>query len=69
MIMKKFQVVLGKSYLVTIKAENEELAKEYSEFYTGDIRDISSKNNRRKDKFTIDEIECTVNEAFDVKEI
>lgn len=40
--MKTFEVILTKSYIVRIKAENEKKAKEYSELFTGDIQDVSS---------------------------
>jgi hypothetical protein len=66
--MKAFKVVLTKSYIVTIKAEDEEKAKRYSEFFTGDIQDISSIQHRKKFNFEIEEIDCKMNEAFDVEE-
>lgn len=67
--MKSFQVSLTKSYLVNINAENEEDAKRLAEFFTGDIQDISDENTRKEYKFKIEEIECTINESADVKEI
>lgn len=67
--MKSFQVLLTKSYLVNINAETEDGAKRCAEFFTGDIQDISDLNNRKEYKFEIEEIECTINEAFEVKEI
>jgi len=67
--MRKYQVVLSKSYLITINADSKELAKRYSEYYTGDIKDISTIEEKEKDKFNIEEIECGMNEAFDVIEI
>lgn len=67
--MKSFQVSLTKSYLVNINAENEEDAKRFAEFFTGDINDLSNAEHRREYKFEIEEIECTVNEAFDVAEM
>lgn len=66
--MKSFRVSLTKTYLVEINAENETDAKRFAEFFTGDIQDISDSINRRKYKFEIEEIECTVNEAFDAEE-
>ncbi len=65
--MKKFKVVLTKSYLVTINAKNEQDARHLAEFYTGDIEDISTIQDRQKDDFLIEEIECTINEAFDAE--
>lgn len=67
--MKLFQVSLTKSYLVNINAESEEEAKRLAEFFTGDISNVSDENNRNEYKFSIEEIECTVNRAFDAEEI
>ncbi len=66
--MKTFEVVLTKSYVVRIKAENEKKAKEYSELFTGDIQDISSIDYRKKFNFEIENIGCKINEAFEVQE-
>ena len=66
--MKKFEVVLTKSYIVRIKAEDKNKAKEYSELFTGDIQDISSMDNRRKFNFEIEDIVCKLNEVFEVQE-
>ena len=56
--------MLTKSYLVNINAENEEDAKRFADFFTGDIQDISDYNNRKEYKFEIEQIECKTNEAF-----
>lgn len=66
--MKTFEVVLTKSYIVRIKAENEKKAKEYSELFTGDIQDISSIDYRKKFNFEIEDIDCKMNEAFEAQE-
>jgi len=42
--MKYFNVSLTKSYIVKIKADSIENAKDFSEFFTGDISDISNEN-------------------------
>jgi hypothetical protein len=67
--MKTFEVILTKSYIVNIKAENEEKAKRYAEFFTSDIIDLSTAEDREKLKFQIDDIDCTINEAVEVKRI
>jgi len=67
--MKTFEVVLTKSYIVTIKAENEQEAKENSEFFTCDIQDFSTAEDRKEFNFEIEDIECTINEAFDVFDV
>jgi len=67
--MKSFQVTLTKSYLVNINAENEIDAKRFAEFFTGDVQDISDENNRNEYKFSVEKIECAINEAFEAEEI
>lgn len=66
--MKTYEVVLTKSYLIKIKAENNNKAKEYSEYFTGDICDISSIDDREKFNFEIASIDCKLNEAFESHE-
>lgn len=66
--MKSFQVSLTKSYLVNINAGNEEDAKRFVEFYTGDIFDISDKKDREEYEFSIEEIKCVMNEAVEAEE-
>ena len=51
--MKTFDVVLTKSYIIKIKAENEEKARRYSELFTGDIKDISTEKDRKLFLFEI----------------
>ena len=67
--MKTFQVSLAKTYTVNIVAEDEEKARRLVEFYTGDIQDISTKNERLAENFLIEEIECQINDAIDCHEI
>ncbi|MBI3815651.1 MAG: hypothetical protein HY279_14435 [Nitrospinae bacterium] len=68
--MKTYQVVLTKSYLVTVRAKTKEQARRVCEFYTNnDIQDISTIENRKKEKFLIENIECTINDTFDCYEI
>lgn len=68
-IMRTFEVILTKSYLIKIKAENEDKAKEYAELFTGDIHDISTVEDRKKFKFEIEDIDCKINESFEAKEL
>lgn len=67
--MKAFRIVLTKSYIITIKAENEQEAKGNSELFTCDIQDISTEEDRKEFNFEIEDIECTINEAFDVLDV
>jgi len=66
--MKNYKVVLTKSYIVKIKAENKNSAKEFSEFYTNDIQNISSVEDELKNNFKIEDIDCKINEAIEVIE-
>ncbi len=67
--MKTYQVTLTKAYMVTINANGETQAKRLAEFYTGDIQDISTGPTRKEHNFSIEQITCSMNEGFDVKEI
>ncbi len=67
--MKKFSVVLSKSYVVNISATTEMQARQFAEFYTGDIKDISSEKDRVEQNFVIGEIECGINESLNVEEV
>lgn len=68
-IMKNYQVILTKSYIVTMKAESASKAKQLAEFYTGDISDISTDQARKEHNFRIEQIACGMNEGFDINEI
>lgn len=67
--MKKYEVLLARSYIVTIRAEDEDQARRCTEFYLGDCPDLSKPKDRRDQKFKIAEIEMAINEAFESKEI
>ena len=67
--MKTYQVVLTKSYTVTIKAGSKQQARHVAEFYTDDIKDISIIKDREKHKFSIEEIECGMNESLRAEEM
>ena len=66
---KTYQVVLTKSYVITVNAEAKEKAKRFAEFYTNDIQDISTDEDRRKFNFSIEEINSGMNESLEVEEI
>lgn len=67
--MKTFNVVLTKSYIVSINAESSEKASEFAQFFTGDISDISNVKDRANYNFEILEIDCKINEALEVSEL
>lgn len=54
---------------MNIIAQDEEKARRLVEFYTGDIQDISTENERLAENFLIEEIECQTNDAIDCLEI
>lgn len=67
--MKTYEVVLTKSYVVTVKAETKEKARRFTEFYTGDIQPLLTLEDAKRKKFSFEDIECTINEAFDCQKI
>jgi hypothetical protein len=67
--MKKFEVSLTRSYIVTICAENKQQARIFSEFYLGDCPDLSKLKDQKEQYFKINDIEMAFNEAFEAKEI
>lgn len=66
--MKTYKVVLTRTYLVSIQAENEELAKRFSEYYLGDCPDLSDARERGEKKFSIKELEMVYNEGTEIIE-
>jgi hypothetical protein len=59
--MKQYEVVLTRSYIVTIQTENEAQALRSTEFYLGDCPDLSKSRDRSKQKLKIEKIEMTFN--------
>ncbi len=67
--MKTFEVVLTKSYIVKIKAENADFARDFSQLYTSNITDLSTKQDRENQKFKIEDIDCKINDVFEIQEV
>lgn len=67
--MKKYEVLLTRSYIITIYAEDVDQARKYTEFYLGDCPDLSKPKDRKDQKFKIEEIEMTFNEAYETTKI
>ena len=60
---------MAKSYIVTVNAKTKEKAKRCAEFYTSDIKDISTDEDKRKLNFSIEEIDTRINESLEAEEI
>jgi hypothetical protein len=67
--MKTYRVNLIKSYVVTINAKTKNQAKRVAEFYTGNIKNISTVKDRKKFNFSIKKIDCVTNESFEAEKV
>lgn len=67
--MKEYKVLLHRDYIVNIKAKNEDEAKFLAEFFIGGEKDLANKKDKETHQFEIEEIEMTVNDAFEVEEV
>lgn len=66
--MPRYVVSLSRIYLVEIEAKNEDEAKEYTEFFLGDVKDLSTPKDKEEHGFNIIDIEPAINESFEVRE-
>jgi hypothetical protein len=66
--MKPYRILLTRSYLVTIKANNENEARSLVEFFTGNCKDESNSKEREKWNFSIENIELIENETDVIEE-
>ena len=64
--MKQYRVSLNRAYFVSITAEDRASASQLAEFYIGNGRDESSKEDQVKHNFSIGDIELVINEAMEV---
>ena len=67
--MKKYKVLLTRDYIVEIKANSEDEAKECTEFFVSGGLDASTKIDQQKYNFEIERIKAITNNAFEVEEI
>lgn len=67
--MNSYRVVLSRTYVVNVNAETLEKAKDVTEFFTSHITDISNEKDRKKESFSIVDIECMLNEALEAQEV
>ena len=64
--MKTYKISLTRTYLVTIKAKDEDRAKRFSEYYLGDCPDYSTEKDRLRQNFSIKDIQMVYNEAHGI---
>lgn len=67
--MKNFKVMLTRNYIIDISAINQEEAMFLSEFFISNVRDDSNEKEQNQFKFKINDIEMTINDAFEAEEI
>jgi hypothetical protein len=67
--MKKYEVLLARSYMVTIQAKDKKQARRYAEFFIGDCPDLSMPKDRRERNFRIEGIKMVFNEAYETNEL
>ncbi len=61
--MPVFRVALTRSYLVEIRAKDDEDAKRLAEFFIGGEHDLSTERDRAEHDFEILEIDPVINDA------
>ncbi len=66
--MKPYRILLTRSYIVTIDANNESEAKSLVEFFTGNCKDESTTKERERWNFNIQEIQLVDNETEVIEE-
>ena len=67
--MNSYEVLLSRTYLITVKARNKEEALRYCELYIGEEKDISTIEERRLYQFGINDIQHRINDSIEAKEI
>lgn len=65
--MKNFKIILTRSYVLNVSSNNIESAKEVAEFFIGDPKDESNKDQQKKYLFKINDVEMVSNEADEVE--
>ena len=64
--MNNYKLALTRTYLITIQAKNKKDAKLFSEYYLGDIPDLSDENVKIEKNFSFNDIELVFNEAHEI---
>jgi len=67
--MPIFDVFLARTYKVQIQASDAFMAERLVEEFIGAVQDISTETERAAEKFQIQKIEMTDNNAFDAIEL
>ncbi|HEY0077188.1 MAG TPA: hypothetical protein VGB73_00970 [Pyrinomonadaceae bacterium] len=67
--MPRYNVSLQRSYKVIVECESADGARRIAEWYLSSSLDESTPQERRANKFSIEEIEMTINEATDSEEL
>lgn len=67
--MKNFKIILTRSYVLNVSSNNIESAKEVAEFFIGDPKDESNKDQQKKYLFKINDVEMVSNEAYEADEV
>lgn len=64
--MKKFNVILSRTYEVEVEGNNIDDVKKYVEFYIGDCSDEGTEEDRKECGIKINNINCVWNEVMSV---
>jgi len=63
---KSYKVLLHRSYIVSVNADNETDAKRLSEFFIGNPAVLINETEKKKFNFNVKNIEMTYNEAPEI---
>ncbi len=64
--MNNYEVIITRSYQVSVKARNIKDAKQYVEYFLDDCKDISTTNERENYRFEIETIKPVINEVIEI---
>ena len=67
--MKRYEVLLVRSYLVTIDAQDKVQAMNLTELFLGNCPDLSTPADQGNENFMIHDVKMTFNEAIESCEI
>jgi hypothetical protein len=64
--MKKFNVILSRTYEIEVEGNNIDDVKKYVEFYIGDCKDEATEEDRKECGIKINNINCVWNEVTSI---